>query len=558
MKRIIFALLSVIAVLGVQADDRFWLGADTGWSTEMEAGSKTLYGWSGEAGECTALMKEMGLNAIRIRVLVDPSGHGGWCGMDDVLEKARRAKKLGMEVMIAFCYSDWWTESSKLNAPASWAKHGNKQMQKDVAEHTKAVLAALKAEGISPRWVQVGSGTSNGIGCMTGSIGHMESNPAQYAGFFKAGYEAAKEVFPETSVIVHLDNAFDNDMYNRTLDAMKSSGAKWDMIGMSLYPYWAVESRHEPSVRMTVIDCLKNIRRITKKYDCDVMIVETGLEVDESRPWLMEQGREQLSELIRRCRMETDGRCRGVFYWEPECRPSQYKLGAFTEEGRPTSIMRAMTIDAILAGGGEGVKYDRPLVEICTGKGIVVVELYNETPIHRDNFLRMVELSALDSTIFHRVIKDFMIQCGDPTTRKIAPTSLENPAPLVGGKDFPAENGEMEIPAEFRYPQFFHKRGAMAAAREGEEDNPQMKSSASQFYIVWGKWPAKRPGAAGVKTLDYYGADHPGTPWLDGTYTVFGEVVAGLSVVDAIQQMPTDVNDRPLEDVRIISMKRLR
>ena len=197
-----------------------------------------------------------------------------------------------------------------------------------------------------------------------------------------------------------------------------------------------------------------------------------------------------------------------------------------------------------------------PQVMISTNKGDIVVKLYNETPIHRDNFLKLAETGALDSTLFHRVIKDFMIQGGDPDSRGAAPGVM-----LGEG-----EVGE-PLPAEFRYPQLFHKRGILAAAREGDSVNPERKSSSSQFYIVWGRVfetdslldaryeQTKRLGTAPIadevrETYRTIG----GTPHLDGIYTVFGEVVSGLDVVDIIQNVETDDNDRPLEDVVVKSI----
>lgn len=212
---------------------------------------------------------------------------------------------------------------------------------------------------------------------------------------------------------------------------------------------------------------------------------------------------------------------------------------------------------ALLSCAGSSIVQKEPQVVISTNKGDIVVKLYNQTPIHRDNFLKLAETGALDSTLFHRVIKDFMIQGGDPDSRGAAPGVM-----LGEG-----EVGE-PLPAEFRYPELFHKRGVIAAAREGDSVNPERKSSSSQFYIVWGKVfetdslldaryeQTKRMGTAPIadevrETYRTLG----GTPHLDGIYTVFGEVVTGLEVVDAIQNVVTDENDRPIEDVVVTSIK---
>lgn len=197
----------------------------------------------------------------------------------------------------------------------------------------------------------------------------------------------------------------------------------------------------------------------------------------------------------------------------------------------------------------------RHQVLLQTSMGDIVVELYNETPLHRDNFLKLVKSGYYDGILWHRVIADFMIQAGDSTTRHAAPGAK------VGEYDL-----DYRIPAEFRFPKYFHKRGAVAAAREGDAENPERKSSATQFYIVWGYNCGPRAMASYQTRLDsitggeikfpkdvrqaYW--DKGGTPWLDGQYTVFGEVVKGLDIVGKIDQVATDQDDRPLKDVRIV------
>ena len=339
----------------------FYKGADISWVTELESKGQKFYNANGQERECTALMKEYGMNAIRLRVWVDPSKHDNWCNKEDVLVKANRAKALGMEVMIDFHYSDWWADPAKQNIPASWKGHSYEEMKKDLANHTKEVLQFMKDNGITPKWVQVGNETTNGMlwsvqtneqgweikdengnTIITESMGHASRNPEQYAGFFKAGYEAVKEIFPNAIVIVHLDNGFDEALYNWNLDILKNNEAEFDLIGMSLYPYWA-ESFHNKTADQTISGCMSNIKKVSAKYGCDVMIVETGMLCADEQGKLinasvLEEGYKQLARIIKESK---EVGCKGVFYWEPECKPSQYKLGAFTEDGRPTRIMDA-------------------------------------------------------------------------------------------------------------------------------------------------------------------------------------------------------------------------
>lgn len=358
MKRSIFtlAIMAVLLATGCNAPRHYWKGADIGWATEYEFRGLKFYNRDGQERECTALMKELGLDAVRFRVWVDPSKHGNWNSQEDLLVKARRARDLGMAIMVDFHYSDFWADPKKQNIPAAWSGKSYEEIKVLLADHTREVLSALKAEGIEPRWVQVGNETSNGflwtvkgdwwgdpvpdsLGRVTilESVGHLNNNPSQYAGLFAAGHDAVKAVFPGAKVIVHLDNGFYQPLYDSNLDTLKKYGAKWDIVGMSLYPYWALDSGLETDEDEAIDHCLRNIDHVWEKYHTPVMIVETGFEVDEQRPEVMEKGRDQLRRIIRESR--AGGHCEGIFYWEPECRPGQYKLGAFYSSGQPTVIM---------------------------------------------------------------------------------------------------------------------------------------------------------------------------------------------------------------------------
>ena len=184
-------------------------------------------------------------------------------------------------------------------------------------------------------------------------------------------------------------------------------------------------------------------------------------------------------------------------------------------------------------------------VKLTTDSGIVIIRLYDSTPLHRDNFVKLVNEHFFDSLLFHRVIKNFMIQGGDPMSKNAQPGQMLG----SGGGDM------ARIPAEFR-PTLFHKKGVLAAARDG---NPEKASSACQFYIVQGKkytdeelnMMEMQTGQkfSAVKRLAY--KTKGGVPFLDMGYTVFGEVEKGIEVVDKIASVPKDPSDRPLGDVRM-------
>lgn len=191
------------------------------------------------------------------------------------------------------------------------------------------------------------------------------------------------------------------------------------------------------------------------------------------------------------------------------------------------------------------------MIEMVTSQGKITLRLYDETPLHRDNFLKLVENHTYDGLLFHRVIKNFMVQAGDPKSRDAKPGQALGDGTLG-----------YTVPAEFR-PNLIHKRGALCAARQGDQVNPKKASSATQFYIVQGQvWDDKTLDMMeqrfGKKFTDEQRKVYStvgGTPHLDGDYTVFGEVVEGMDVVNKICDLPCDRMDRPVEDVKIISVK---
>ena len=338
MMKTFFTLLLLFighSFAGHAQETNFVKGADVGFLQGQERRGVVFHDRNGRERECLELLKnDYQMSAIRMRVWVNP--RGGDCDKNELLAMAKRVKALGMDLMVNFHYSDTWADPKQQGIPAAWKGHSYKQMKRDLREHTIDVLSLLKQNGITPRWVQVGNETANG---MLWPMGHIEKNPKQYAGFIGAAYDAVKEVFPESIVIIHLDRGHKQSLYDYNLDIVKKYGGKWDMIGMSLYPYWARKDHPELNADSIITDCMRNIRYCSKKYGCDVMIVETGFEVDEQHPELMEEGRRQLTRIVREAQTETDGHCRGVFYWEPQCLPGGYKLGAFNSKAQPTAIM---------------------------------------------------------------------------------------------------------------------------------------------------------------------------------------------------------------------------
>lgn len=331
MKKYLLGLLLVVFFVNCTAQKRveqpiredFAKGADVSWVTQMEADGVKFYTHDGRQTECMALLKSYGMNSVRLRVWVDPTD--GWCAKEDVLIKAKRATALGMRIMINFHYSDFWADPGKQDKPKSWENLPFDELTTTLANHTKEVLSFLKNGGISVEWVQVGNETGSGMLWPDGRYDKLEN----YAKLNNAGYDAVKSVFPNSKVIVHLQNGADNGLFRWFFDALKANGGKWDMIGMSLYPSvgnWQTE----------VNKCLANVDDVILRYGKQVVICEVGMPWDKPQVANM-----ALGDLITKAQSNKD--CVGVFYWEPQgfIAWSGYPLSAFDNDGKPTDALNA-------------------------------------------------------------------------------------------------------------------------------------------------------------------------------------------------------------------------
>lgn len=301
-------------------------GADIGWLSQMESAGKVFKDAKGVSGDLLDVLKGVGVNSIRLRVWVNPSG--GWCGPADVLKMAQRAKAKGYRIMIDFHYSDSWADPGKQTKPAAWASHGMDALKADVAKHTTDVLQSLKSAGITPEWVQIGNETNNG---MLWEEGKASVNMANFAGLVQSGSKAAKAVFPATKVVVHISNGHDNALFRWIFDGLKTHGVDWDVIGMSLYP-------ETPTWRATEQKCKANMIDMVSRYGKQVVIAEVGMpqsDVDSSYACL--------KLLQKDVAALSNGAGLGVFYWEPAAYASWqgYKLGAFDDTGKPTRALDA-------------------------------------------------------------------------------------------------------------------------------------------------------------------------------------------------------------------------
>ncbi|WP_077066457.1 glycosyl hydrolase 53 family protein [Catenovulum maritimum] len=325
--KLILTIISGIALVFTHTSAfGFAKGADVGWLSEMEYYGTEFYNDAGEEQDVLQILKDHGMDSIRLRVWVNPEA--GWNSVDDVIAKAIRAKNAGMRIMIDFHYSDSWADPAKQFKPAAWETYDIDGLMSAVWWHTYDALNAIKNAGITPEWVQVGNETNNG---MLWEEGKATNSMQNFAWLINSGHDAAKEVFPNAQVIVHLANCHDNANFRWIFDGITQHGAKYDVIGASAYPTNAA-----PTAWQTINNqCLANMNDMVSRYNKDVMITEVGA------PWDDENAPAIIADMISKVRQVEGGRGLGIFYWEPQASNwNGYTLGAWDPNtGRPTQAL---------------------------------------------------------------------------------------------------------------------------------------------------------------------------------------------------------------------------
>jgi arabinogalactan endo-1,4-beta-galactosidase len=308
--------------------DSFAYGADVSWLQQMEVNGYKFYDDSGVQRDCLQILKDHGINSIRLRTWVNPSNdpYSGHCSKNETVAMAKRATDMGFQIMIDFHYSDSWADPGKQVKPAAWAKHSFSQLLTDVYDYTYDVMPTLKSNGIDPEWVQIGNEIRPGMLLPEGSVWKWD----QLAQLINQGFEAVKAVNSNSKIIIHLDNGYDNPMYRTWFDAAQKHGVKYDIIGMSLYPTtfdWSEKTRQ----------CLANMNDMVARYDKEVMVCEVGMDYITAN-----NCKNMLTDLINKTQAVADGKGLGVFYWEPQCYNwADYNKGAWNTNGRPTIAMDA-------------------------------------------------------------------------------------------------------------------------------------------------------------------------------------------------------------------------
>jgi len=309
----------------------FAKGADVGWLPQMEATGYKFYDADGTQKDCLQLLKDRGMNTIRLRVWVNPSNDkaSGHCSKDETVAMAVRAQKMGMRIMIDFHYSDSWADPGKQNKPLEWKNHTFSELLNDVYFHTEDVLKALKKAGVTPEWVQVGNEIPGGMLWPEGST----DNFGQLAQLLNKGYEATKAVDKKIKVIVHLDEGNNSKKFRWFFDNAKANNVKYDVIGLSYYPFWIKTDYKE-----NIADLANNLNDMAARYDKEVMVVEVGgVDKQEQNTYDM------LTAVIKAVKAVPNNKGLGVIYWEPQGAKSWsgYELSAWRADGKPSMALDA-------------------------------------------------------------------------------------------------------------------------------------------------------------------------------------------------------------------------
>ena len=314
-------------------DSSFAKGADIGWLPQMEATGYKFYNDQGVEQDCFQILKDHGINAIRLRTWVNPSDDraNGHCGKAETVAMAVRAQKFGMKVMIDFHYSDSWADPGQQRKPAAWVGHDFPTLLTDVYNYTVDVMNALKSAGITPQWVQVGNEISNGMIYPEGSA----SNWSQLIQLTNKGYDAVKAISPSTKVILHIDQGNNISRSKWWFDNAQANNARYDLIGLSYYPYWL---DGKPDYSLSIDDLGNNLINLASNYGKEVMVVEVGGE--DTQP---QNTYDMLVAVQKKVKAVPGNKGLGVFYWEPEGARSwsNYALSAWGDDGKPTKALKA-------------------------------------------------------------------------------------------------------------------------------------------------------------------------------------------------------------------------
>ena len=344
------------------ATPSFAKGADIGWASEMEAGGRKFQKKDGTKADLLDVLKDCGINAIRLRAWVDP--YKGWSGKADVVAMAKRVTAAGLALMVDFHYSDFFADPGRQQIPAAWEadKADMAKMCAHVSAHTTEVLQALKDAGVTVNWIQIGNETRAGMLFGTGDAvwKNDQIDLTNFVKLYNAGYDAGKAVYPNALVMPHIDKAWDASNNSKWLTSFKNQGGKMDAIALSHYPQESWNGKTQLTAAQANSQAVSAVKSLVAAFKVPVIIAEVGVKTPAGEA----EAKSVLSSFMTEIAKVND--VTGVFYWEPEVdgswKPAVYSdasaikkytgksetwvaygMGAFTSSGKPTSVMDCFT-----------------------------------------------------------------------------------------------------------------------------------------------------------------------------------------------------------------------
>jgi len=379
-----------LCFLSVSLRAQFVKGADIGWLQQMEATGYKFYDSAGVQANCLDILKSKGINAVRLRVWVNPSEDriNGHCSKREVAAMALRAQNMGLRIMIDFHYSDSWADPGKQNKPAAWAGDSFSQLLNHLYNHTFEVLDTLKMIGATPDWAQIGNEITGGMLWPDGST----SNWGQLARLLNKGYDAVKAVDSTIKVIIHIDQGNNNAQFRTFFDNAKNNNVRYDIIGASYYPYWL-----GTDYTLTINDLGNNLSDMVSRYGKDVMVVEVGGDYTK-----VQNTYDMLVAVQNKVSAVQNHRGLGVIYWEPEGEKSWsgYQLSCWGADGKPTAALDAF----LLKFTGFNSMKEEPLLRIYPNplyEGLLNLELKN---LPGFSLLRIYDLTG--NLLKEKLLKD--------------------------------------------------------------------------------------------------------------------------------------------------------
>lgn len=328
---LIFGCSSVKENKYSESDVKFFKGADVSWLSQMEASGFVFYDFESNRKDCLDILKENGMNIIRLRTWVNPSDDpvNGHCSIDETIDMAIRVKNKGLHLMIDFHYSDTWADPGHQEKPSAWKNLSFNELKKAVYDYTYKFMERLKSRGVIPEFVQIGNEINAGMLWPDGSY----TNFYKLSQLIESGSKAVKDVSPDTKIIIHLANGHDNSLFRWFFDNLNQYFTNYDVIGMSYYPHW--DGRKWD---LTINLLYSNMNDMVDRYNKEVMIVETG-----GPYWEPEETYNMLIALIDKVKNVKENKGIGVLYWEPQGAYvwSHYPLSCWQNDGKPTKTLKA-------------------------------------------------------------------------------------------------------------------------------------------------------------------------------------------------------------------------